>query len=141
MSVGRGQKSPFPLLKKGQMIYLIEQKRLTGSKKFNIINRDVKYISPGVSIPVSGFQVELKNFKAEITEEQDEKIKKEHGISIIEKLKLSNDYKSGYLKITEISKSQKPETAAEKRERKAAEKKEAKKAKKAKEVKETKKSE
>ena len=104
------------------MIYLIEQKRLTGSKKFNIINRDVRYISPGVSQPIPGFQLELKNFKVEVSEEQDEKIKKDHGISIIEKLEQSNDYKSGYLKITKISKSQKPETAAEKRKRKATEK-------------------
>ena len=83
------------------MVWIIEQKKLSGCNKFVIAPDSANYVGAGVQVPVKGFTLELKNNRAEVTEEEDASIKEKFGIWIIDKLRLSNDYKAGYLIISE----------------------------------------
>lgn len=89
------------------MIWLIEQKKLSGCNKFVIVPDSADYRGAGIQVPVPGFTLELKNNRAEVTEEEDKAIKEKFGIGIIEKLRMSNDYKAGYLRISEKGASKK----------------------------------
>ncbi len=83
-------------------MYKITLTKFNGPKKFVIAPATDIVTAAGHLKPIPGYSIELKDYKAFVTDKQDADCKAKFGIGIIEKLKESRIYKGNYLEIVQV---------------------------------------
>ncbi len=81
---------------------ILKLKKLQCCKKFNIADETLQYGPSGqLQRTIPGYRIEFRNMEYKITDKEREKVQKQFGVDIIEKIKETADYKANYIEIIE----------------------------------------